>query len=289
MEIQCVNKIQIPKKELYVQKNEYNKKSKTQRNWSMTQRVQRSHNHHRHYHRSGTSKEKPPRYISGLRILKKASGKYNYKNKNWEWDKVTWRFDQSKNVYYSNRDYPNHFWNASNWKKSIKKKEQRNGAAGIILLRPEPRSGEYNVFVVQCYKNKFGFPKGKRNYEESFFTAALREFKEETGTQLTFEQKTFKRIEINSRYKDDEILNKYITKKIVFYVIEVPIDFQIRTKPEADVEITSFGWVPFKNLPFLFKLSKVAQSVYPLIEEYIALRRTPSGVHIALRRTHSLT
>ena len=54
-----------------------------------TERVQRSHNHHhRHYHRSGTSKEKPPRYISGLRILKKASGKYNYKNKNWEWDKV---------------------------------------------------------------------------------------------------------------------------------------------------------------------------------------------------------
>lgn len=277
MEIQCVNKIQIPKKENIQKKGPP---------WTSTTTTSRYHHCNGGPHPRGGPVYSRPR--SGgrcpgphrkQRILKKASGKYNPKNKNWEWDKVTWRFDQSKNVYYSNRDYPNHFWNASNWKKSIKKKEQRNGAAGIILLRPG-KTGGYDVFVVQCYKNKFGFPKGKRNYEESFFTAALREFKEETGTQLTFEQKTFKRIEINSRYKDDEILNKYITKKIVFYVLVVPTDFEIRTKPEADVEITSFGWVPFKKLPFIFKLSKVAQSVYPLIEEYTALRRTPSGVHI---------
>ena len=36
--------------------------------------------------------------------------------------KVTWKFDPSKNIYYSNREYPNHFWNASNWRKSVKKK-----------------------------------------------------------------------------------------------------------------------------------------------------------------------
>jgi len=196
-----------------------------------------------------------------------ATGRYNPKKRIWEWDKVTWKFDPSKNIYYSNREYPNHFWNASNWRKSVKKKEQRNGAAGIILLRRQNKG--FEIFVVQCYKNKYGFPKGKRNYEETFFSAALREFKEETGTHLSFDQQLFERIEINSRYKDDDIPNKYITKKIVFYVLVVPEQYEIRTKPEADVEITSFGWVSLKKLPFIFRLSKVAQSVYPRIEEYV--------------------
>lgn len=197
-----------------------------------------------------------------------ATGRYNPTKRIWEWDKVTWKFDQTKNIYYSNRDYPNHFWNASNWRKNVKKKEQRNGAAGIILLRPNVKE-DFDIFVVQCYKNKYGFPKGKRNYKETFFTAALREFKEETGTQLSFGQESFERIEINSRYKDDDIPNKYITKKIVFYILVVPSSYDINTKPESDVEITSFGWVPLKKLPFVFRLSKIAQSVYPRIEEYV--------------------
>lgn len=160
---------------------------------------------------------------------KVASATFNSKTKDWDWDEVTWNLGKD-NIYYSNRHYPKKFWNKK-WDRS-----QRD-VAGVLLCRLNKEEDNLEVFIVQCYKNKWGFPKGKTDKGETFKKGACREFHEESGTIIDLDNATELKIIDNSKRR----------RIIFFYKIE-DSTFEIITKPRATVEITAFGWVPIENI-----------------------------------------
>lgn len=171
-----------------------------------------------------------------------ASGTFNKETREWEWDPVEWKRQGS--FYVSNRHIPGEYFNYDYWVPPGTRRKKRN-VAGCIILRPPKHSqnaihglNDYEVLVVQCYNNKFGFPKGKCNDGETFIDAAMREFKEETGTD----------IKLSKNDKLYTITFKEYNKEIVFYVKIVPSDFEITSFPIADVEITAFGWVKLSEV-----------------------------------------
>ncbi len=181
-----------------------------------------------------------------------ASGNFNKETSEWEWDPVEWKPKETPffKGYLSNRHIPGEYFNYDYWVPPGTKRKRRN-VAGCIILRPPKITtphcaihniNDYEVLVVQCYNNKFGFPKGKCDDGESFIDAAMREFKEETGTDIQL-----------SKHKDKlyTITFKEYNKDVVFYVKIVPSDFEITSFPIADVEITAFGWVKLSDIHHL--------------------------------------
>ena len=160
----------------------------------------------------------------------KAGGTFNHDTKEWEWEPVQWQ--KRGSLYYSNREIPDEFWTESSW--TINRRKPRK-VAGCILLRPN-KDDSYDILVVQCYHNKFGFPKGKCNENESFLDAAMREFEEEIGTTVSLNKSNLT-IKRNERHKH-----------VTFYIQIVPSDYEIKTFPIANVEITAFGWVNQRDI-----------------------------------------
>lgn len=188
-----------------------------------------------------------------------ASGNFNELTSQWEWDPVEWKkHDTFFKGYKSNRHIPGEYFKYDYWVPPGTKRKKRN-VAGCILLRPSkhlvtPCSlhslNDYEVLMVQCYNNKFGFPKGKCNDGESFIDAAMREFKEETGTD----------IQLNTNQDCYTITFKEYNKEVVFYVKFVPLDFEINSFPIADVEITAFGWVKLSDI-YQLKLADLTKKL----------------------------
>lgn len=186
---------------------------------------------------------------------RKATGKINEHTRQWEWEPVRWEIVDG--MYHSNREIPSHFWKEKRWRR--KHYRGPRNIAGIILLRQSSEYvSEYEVFIVQCYHNKFGFPKGKCHQNESYYDAAIREFKEETGTCLQIKNHSYK---ISYSEKG---------KNVVFYVVTVPKTFEINTFPLSDVEITAFGWVKLKNIQKV-NLSNVSKKILNKILELLKL------------------
>jgi len=163
-----------------------------------------------------------------LPSLPKATGYYDDKRKEWIWDEVKWTKTED-GLYQSNRQIPPQFFN-QNWQK------ERKRSAGVVLIRPG-HNGFPDIWLVECYNSGcLGFPKGKCEKFESFRHAAEREFFEETGYKIVI-PRDCPEIEI---YKEKTIM--------VFFIVEVPRNFEIKTFPITDVEITKFGWVNLKQI-----------------------------------------
>lgn len=185
--------------------------------------------------------------------LKHASGVYNETTRVWKWDPVVWKHRNSSffKGYISNRRYPPQFLKQK-WKDN--KKWSKIPRAGVILIKGN------KTFLVQSYRDKFGFPKGGIEKNESIINAAMREFKEETGTD----------IELSSELPKISI--KMYQKLYTLFVKNVPDDFEINTRPHDDVEITTYGWADLDYLmdssnELWFKCSKVTQQALQKIKK----------------------
>jgi len=171
------------------------------------------------------------------------SGRFNENLKEWSWDPVTWKKNSNTGLLHSNREYPKKFWHYS-WDKRPK------DIAGVLLLRKTDKDPTgHEVFVVQCYGDKFGFPKGKLNHKENPLDGAKREFLEESGTLIDLKAQ-----------KELKIQDIRFKRNIVFYVHIVNKDFEIETTPLADVEITAFGWIGISKIKNI-NLSNLAKRV----------------------------
>ena len=154
----------------------------------------------------------------------------------WKWDPVKWSFYPDSDMYASNRIIPPAFWN-----KVWDKKKPVYRVAGVILIR------NGRILVVQSYWNKFGFPKGTVNDNESHEDAARRELLEETG--IRFRGKFAFSIPYRSERTDAR-----------FFVASGP-ELDDTRFPIYGCEITSIGYVAPSQLTNMNK-NKITDSVY---------------------------
>lgn len=170
-----------------------------------------------------------------------ASGQFNNETQQWEWERAVWK-QNTNGMWYSNRKIPDEYWNQ--WKGLSRKKT--SDRAGVILVKRDFR-GNLCFWMIQSYHNLYGFPKGSLNEGETFQQAAEREFKEETGTPICL---------------DNALELRFIEKgsQMSFFIVVMTKNFEITTVPEADVEITGFGWVTAKNF-YNMKLSGLTKKI----------------------------
>jgi len=175
------------------------------------------------------------------------------------WDPVTWTKCWCGQTH-SNRRVPEAFWDRE-WTRS-----DADITAGILLFKthwptPFTRKGTgatftgrpyHEYFMVESYGNGInGMPKGKvEPGDKSEWEAAKREFYEETGTRLDIDRSEFVQRSIHTNHC-----------RGVIFIAEVPLDFEIPTRPGDNVEITSMGftrpeysnvnWLTTKTIVFL--------------------------------------
>ncbi len=182
--------------------------------------------------------KRPPGRATGVKMSKDK----------WCWKDVSWVRCHC-GLWHSNRYIPSEFWN-QDWKISNSRERKK---AGVILIR-----NKTHVWVTQSYHNCYGFPKGEKETNETVEECAKREFKEETGCSID-------KIELSNciaiRTRIEEI-------QYIFYIIHVPLSFELFTFPTDDVEITSFGWVSIKDVDNL-KLSKAIRRVFEMFKKNI--------------------
>jgi 8-oxo-dGTP pyrophosphatase MutT (NUDIX family) len=94
-------------------------------------------------------------------------------------------------------------------------------SCGIIPLRRDNETGTLKVLLVQGHGNYWGFPKGKREGDETYRQTALRELEEET--QLVCSQ-VFSELLYTERYRIKKKRGADVFKKVFYYVgiVETP-------------------------------------------------------------------
>jgi 8-oxo-dGTP pyrophosphatase MutT (NUDIX family) len=127
-------------------------------------------------------------------------------------------------MYHSNRHIPETYWHR-NWSPPNGKKK----TAGVIVIRND------NILLVQSYGDKYGFPKGSLDANESYLHAAERELFEETGM----------RIDLSNKRK---IMDESKNKIVVFFVVDDGPEIVPENLPKHTHEITSIGYVPMKYM-----------------------------------------
>jgi 8-oxo-dGTP pyrophosphatase MutT (NUDIX family) len=168
-----------------------------------------------------------------------ASGSFD--GEKWVWEKVNWK--KFGSIWNSNRHIPKEFWKQF---ENVDLSEEIKSRAGVVMVRMKK---EPEFFMVCSYWNHFGFPKGTPDEGENPKKAAEREFYEETGTKIDLSNNPLELIVCEA----DRIFN--------FYLVKVPEDFEIETKPISDHEITAFGWIPISRISS-YKLSSLTCKIF---------------------------
>lgn len=189
-----------------------------------------------------TCRKKPVRIAGGEQIDKE--------NHIWKWDSVLWSECDFCGFFHSNRKIPDSFWDR-NWITSSDTREK----VGIMLVK-----NNTHLWVTESYHNCYGFPKGEKEEHETTIDCAKREFFEETGND-SIKQTNLEKCQILSTNIEN------IT--YIFFVVHVPISFELKQKPIDDVEITSFGWKHIRDVGKL-KLSKAIRRIYNIYMRHLS-------------------
>lgn len=112
------------------------------------------------------------------------------------------------------------------------------------------------------------FPKGRRNYKESDYTSALREFQEETGIdchelQVVMNIKPMDEVFIGSNFK---------CYKSRYFLCHIPYNTSLSFKKQ-DCEVSSIGWYSFNEINELLRTTQsnkkdIIRNIYILLHDY---------------------
>ena len=161
------------------------------------------------------------------------------------WEPVTWTKCWC-GMSHSNRITPDSFWDREWENPKIKR------TAGVLLWKRNQNNGRIYYFLVQSYGCLYGIPKGAIENNETTKESAIREFLEETGTDIS---------EIFEVNKAVETRNSIGTKSVFsIFTIQVPWLFGIKTYPACDNEITSLGFVEKTKLK-RFQLNRITKYI----------------------------
>lgn len=181
-------------------------------------------------------------------VRKTASGKNI--NGEWIWEPVSWIFCMDCGLYHSNRLLPELYLN-QDWEETYDK-----NSAGVLLVKQCQNTLYF--FVVENYNNYFGFPKGKVEKNESQIEAAKREFYEETGMLMDLSGSVEIKLDSSELFFRPEHKDRDSTKVVSMFVVLKNESFEMRSQPNADNEITSYGFVSEHNI-YSLKLNKTSR------------------------------
>ncbi len=147
--------------------------------------------------------------------------------------------DKNKGTHYPNlRDSP----------------ERSEGEDILSGERPKEFAGKcyfYSLYSIiaehslgqQWTEPEWGFPKGRRNYQEKDFDTAIREFKEETG----YDPKLLKNIQNIYPFEENLVGSNYKCYKHKYYLMYMDYNDSIRDKDFSNSEISCAKWKTYQE------------------------------------------
>ena len=102
---------------------------------------------------------------------------------------------------------------------------------------------EENNLGEQWSEPEWGFPKGRRNYQEKDYETAIREFKEETG----YNPKYLKNIQNIVPFEENIIGSNYKCYKHKYYLMFINYEDSLRQFDYSNSEISSVKWKTYQE------------------------------------------
>ena len=99
------------------------------------------------------------------------------------------------------------------------------------------------VLGEQWVEPEWGFPKGRRNYQEKDYDAAIREFKEETG----YETKYLKNIQNIFPFEENLVGSNYKSYKHKYYLMSIDYNESLREDDYSNSEISAVKWKTYQQ------------------------------------------
>jgi 8-oxo-dGTP pyrophosphatase MutT (NUDIX family) len=99
------------------------------------------------------------------------------------------------------------------------------------------------VLGEQWIEPEWGFPKGRRNYQEKDYDAAIREFKEETG----YDPKYLKNIQNIFPFEENLVGSNYKCYKHKYYLMSIDYENSLRTEKYSNSEVSCIEWKTYQK------------------------------------------
>jgi len=116
---------------------------------------------------------------------------------------------------------------------------------------------------------EWGFPKGRRNYQEKDFDCALREFYEETG----YSSNILKNIQNIMPFEEIFIGSNYKSYKHKYYLMYVSYNDSIDTCKYEECEVSKMEWKSYNNCikdirSYNLEKKRLITNIYNCLQKY---------------------
>ena len=171
-------------------------------------------------------------------------------------DSIILRSDEY--IKFANKNYQNESLNLPSqatvkWSSStLSSEESLNNSNTVFASNLFPKNSSfYSLYSIideyvlgeQWVEPEWGFPKGRRNYQEKDYDAAIREFKEETG----YEPKYLKNIQNIFPFEENLVGSNYKSYKHKYYLMSIEYNDSLREDGYSNSEISSVKWKTYQQ------------------------------------------
>lgn len=126
-------------------------------------------------------------------------------------------------------------------------------------------SNQYDIWE----ETEWGFPKGRRNYQEKDFDCALREFSEETGYSVN----NLQNVQNIIPYEENFMGSNYKIYKHKYYLMFMDFDKTIDTTRYETSEVSKMEWKPFQECmdsirPYNLEKKRLITKIHTALTKY---------------------
>lgn len=234
----------------------------------------------------------PPPKVNWSSLNKSSKGKYRFKleENNEDNDDNDFSVASQKQIYKNEEMTSKDKFNAL--RKGVYKCSEKNDSSvppsystfryGEETVRPlrattTPRFHYYSLYSIideyvlgeQWLEPEWGFPKGRRNYQEKDYETAVREFKEETG----YDPKYLKNIQNIFPFEENLVGSNYKSYKHKYYLMSMEYNDSLRTDDYSNSEISSVKWKTYQECidsirNYNIEKKKIIQNIHECLGKY---------------------
>jgi 8-oxo-dGTP pyrophosphatase MutT (NUDIX family) len=131
-----------------------------------------------------------------------------------------------------------------------------------------------NITRGNCWKEpEWGFPKGRRNYRETDYECAIREFCEETGISA----KVLKNVHNVVPFEEMFMGSNYKSYKHRYYLVYIPYVESLNTEGFERAEVSKMEWKTFGEClrdirPYNLEKRRIIENVNEVLRRYMFVR-----------------